>query len=381
MRTDRPRVAIVGATGAVGREAIAILAEWGVPAEWITPLASPRSVGATIPYGESTLIVRAIDVSLLADHDLALFCASAGVGRDWAPTARALGALVVDASSAFRSDPLVPLVVPEINGHLLDDRPPLVASPNCSTILLLTALEPIRRAFGVESIAVCTYQAISGAGRRALDEFRRQTAAALAGDPITPEVFREPCAFNCFSHDSPVDPETGLNGEERKIIAEARRIWDDPGLPIDPTCIRVPVERAHSEAVSVRLREPATTAELRGALARAPGVRVVDDRAGGRFPTPLAATGIDGVLVGRLRRSPAEPADEYGRSRAHDLWLCGDQLRKGAALNALQIAGRLLPGLAQPAGSNSGVERYRSPNEQAMVTMRLAANSGLEATR
>ncbi len=324
-----PRIAVVGATGAVGREALAILAQRGVAAERIAAFGSDRSAGVSIPYLDTTLTVRTLDDESARGHDLALFCADADTALRHAPRFAEHGALVIDNSSAFRADPRVPLVIPEVNGHLLraDPPPSIVANPNCSTVMLLVALEPLRRAFGIEAVTVSTYQAVSGAGLAAIGELREQTRAALDGTEAPRSVFPEPCAFNVFPHESPLDPETGFNGEERKMVAETRRIWDAPGLRVLPTCVRTPVVRVHSQAVVVDLATPSTREELIVAL-ETPGAGIVLHDA----PTPLKATGRDAVLVGRVRLDP----DSGGRRAM--LWICCDQLRKGAALNAVQIA-------------------------------------------
>lgn len=336
----RRTIAVVGATGAVGREALDILAARGVPAPRVRALASEQSAGSQVPYARDALSVRALDPSALRGVEIAIFAASAEVAREWAPLALRAGAAVIDNSSAFRMDPGVPLVIPEVNAGLLGNRPRLIANPNCSTILLLTALEPLRRAFGIERVHVATYQAVSGAGLAAIDELRAQSAGVLSGKPAIPRVFREPCAFNVFSHDSAVDEADGLNAEERKIIDESARIWGQP-VPITPTCVRVPVVRAHSQAITATLRRPTGVDEARRLLAGAPGVRLLDDRAANCFPTPLKAAGGDEVVVGRVRLDPAHAPDSDGRSRHLCLWVCGDQLRKGAALNAVQIAERI----------------------------------------
>lgn len=351
MPIDRNRLAIVGATGLVGREALRILQEWGVPPGRIIPLASAGSAGTAIEYGDALLTVRAYDPGILADAGVAVLCVSSGLSRRITADLEGTDVRLVDASSAFRMREDVPLVIPEVNGSLLEDKPRLVASPNCSTILLLTALEPIRRRYGIEAITVSTYQAVSGAGREGVEELFNQTLAVLGGSQPEPVNFPEPIAFNCFSHESEVDPVTGLNGEEQKIIAETRKIWNDDSVRINPTCVRVPVERSHSESVTVTLRTPATTDEHRAALEGAESVRVVDDPSRGCFPTPRQAGGIDDVLVGRLRTNPGDSVDANGRSLSHVLWLSGDQLRKGAALNALQIARLICPTLFQPAQS------------------------------
>jgi aspartate-semialdehyde dehydrogenase len=327
------RVVVVGATGAVGREALAVLASRGVPAARARAVASARSAGAEVPYGDGAVRVDSLSRACFAGADVALFCATSGVASEWASVAVGAGCRVVDNSSAFRADADVPLVVPEINGQLVTTGTRLVANPNCSTIIMLLALEPLRRRFGVARISVATYQAVSGAGAAGMEELGAQVRASVAGEAQECRVFGEPCAFNVFSHNSAVDPVSGLNGEEAKMIAESRRIWNDDGLGVSPTCVRVPVYRAHSQAIAVELREPANEAAVREALSRAAGVRVVDDRAANRFPTPLKATGLDDVLVGRIRRDPAD-----GSGRSWCLFVSGDQLRKGAALNAVQVA-------------------------------------------
>jgi aspartate-semialdehyde dehydrogenase len=341
-------VAIIGATGAVGREMLTTLEQRAFPVGRVRLFASPRSAGAVIPFRGQSLAVEALTEDSFDGVDLALFSAGAATARRFAPIAAAAGATVVDNSSAFRMDPAVPLLIPDVNpgAAALAARQPtpgrIYAVPNCSAIILLVALTPLRSAFGIDRIVVSTYQAASGAGARAMRELTDQTRAFLEGRPVEPGlgrggVFHEPYAFNLFSHNAPVDPATGLNGEEQKIIAESRRIWNDPALRIAPTCVRVPVLRAHTESVNVTLRTPATEREVREALAAAPGVRVVDDRAANQFPTPLKAAGGDEVLVGRIRPDPSQPQDA-GRTTGFDLLIAGDQLRVGAALTAVRIA-------------------------------------------
>jgi aspartate-semialdehyde dehydrogenase len=240
--------------------------------------------------------------------------------------------LVIDNSSAFRMDPAVPLVVPEINPQAAREHHSIIANPNCSAIVMAVVLWPLHRLSRVRRVVVCTYQAASGAGARALAELESQTRAVLAGEPPRPEVFPVPCAFNVFSHNSPIG-EDGYNLEERKIIDEMRKIFGDPVLQIAPTCMRVPVMRAHTEALAIEFCEPMTVEQARAALAGAPGIRIVDDPARNHFPTPLEASGIDDVLVGRIRHDPSIPDH-----RGLQLICSGDQLRKGAALNAIQIA-------------------------------------------
>jgi aspartate-semialdehyde dehydrogenase len=323
-------VGIVGASGAVGEELRRLLAERGV----VRPRLLGRA-GAAPP-------VRELSEASFAGLGVVFFCAPREVAREWVPRAAAAGRLVVDNSAAFRMDAATPLVIPEVNGHLLADRPRVVANPNCSTILLLVAVAPIHRAFGCERIEVTTFQAVSGAGRRGVEELEAATRAELAGRPFAGEVFPEPAAFNVFSHDSPVDPATGRNGEEEKIVRETRRILAPPPR-VAASAVRVAVRRSHCEAVGLTLARPASEAELRGVLAAAPGVELVDDRAAGRFPTARRAEGRGTVLVGRLRADHSHPPAAAGRDgrprwRHHHLFLAGDQLLKGAALNALQIA-------------------------------------------
>jgi aspartate-semialdehyde dehydrogenase len=333
-------VAIVGATGAVGREALSILEQRRYPATKIVALASARSAGSPIPYLGGTITVKELAPAAFAGVHSSIFCATSGVSKQFAQVAIDAGSHVVDNSSAFRMDPLVPLVVPEVNPGAIPrgGKPCLIANPNCSTILMVVALNPWHKRFGVEHATVSTYQAVSGAGAAAMDELRQQVEQSLAGKEITTKVFAEQCAFNVFSHNSAVDPETGLNVEEVKLIKETRKIWSNDAITITPTCVRVPVYRAHSESCAVRLSRPATHAQVCAAFDGEPGIKVIDERGANRFPTPLKAAGGDDVLVGRIRLDPAYPVDASGASRHWCLWLCGDQLRKGAAQNAIQIA-------------------------------------------
>ena len=350
--TSQPTVAVAGATGAVGREMLAILEQRRFPHAAIKALASPRSAGQTLPYRGGTIRIEALTHDSLKGVDIALFSAGSGISKEFCYKAAEHGCTTVDNSSAFRMTEGVPLTIPEVNPESLGDRKVrtrdgkgrIIANPNCSTIILLVGLNPLRKAFGVERVAVSTYQAASGAGAKGMDELEHQTRADLAGHPLKQEIFHEPYAFNLFSHNTAVDPVTGLNVEETKVIQETRKIWSDPAIAISATCVRVPVRRAHAESINVTLKKPATTDQVREALSKAPGVQVVDDRAGNRFPTPLKASGKDDVLVGRIRpdasRLPpnAGPADYARPCLSFDLFVCGDQLRKGAALNAVQIA-------------------------------------------
>jgi aspartate-semialdehyde dehydrogenase len=351
-----PSIAVVGATGAVGREMLAVLAQRRFPHRSIRALASPKSAGQRLPFAGRDLVVEPLGDRSLEGIDIALFSAGSTVSKQYAPGAAETGTVVIDNSSAFRMNPRVPLVVPEVNPEALeplrrhaaggDRKGGIVANPNCTAIILLVALTPLRRAFGIERIVVSTYQAASGAGARGMEELESQTRAVIAGEPAVPRFFHEPYAFNLFSHNTAIDPATGLNVEEQKVIDETRKIWGDPSVRLAPTCIRVPVLRAHSESINVIFRRPATTRQVREALADARGVRIIDDRAANRFPTPQKASGGDEVLVGRIRPDPSCPggsASDEEPSNAFNLFVCGDQLRKGAALNAVQIAEELLP--------------------------------------
>jgi aspartate-semialdehyde dehydrogenase len=336
-RPDQPAIAIVGATGLVGRELLDILHRHDLGRGEIRLCASDRSAGSTLAFGDGNLAIERIGPDVFTGIDLAFFCAGAGVSRQFAPIAVEHGAVVIDNSSAFRMDPDVPLVVPEINGDVLKDTalPGIIANPNCSTIIALMAVTPLHRAAGVERMVVSTYQAASGAGAALLAELEQQACDHVAGRPYTQACLDRPYLFNLFSHDSPVGPD-GYNEEEHKLVRETHKIWADDSTRITATCVRVPVLRAHAEAINLSFVRPLAEAEARALLAAAPGVRLVDDRSANRFPEPAGATGIDEVLVGRIRADMSQPP-----GKGLDLFVCGDQLRKGAALNAVQIAERI----------------------------------------
>lgn len=328
------RVAIVGATGAVGLEFLAVLAARDFPLRDLRLFASPRSAGTRLPFRGEHLPVEPLREAGLAGVELALFSAGGAVAREWAPRAVAAGAVVVDNSSAFRLDAEVPLVVPEVNAEALRGHRGVIANPNCSTILLALALGPLHRAAGLRRAVVSTYQAASGAGQQAMLELRSSLQAVLAGQPApAPRALPQPLAFNVFPQVDVFMPD-GYTKEEDKLLYEMRKILGLPQLLVDATCVRVPVERCHSESVAVELARPLPVAEARALLASAPGLELVDDPAAQRYPMPLVQAGRDAVAVGRLRA---------GRAFEHGLtfWLAGDQLRKGAALNAVQIAERL----------------------------------------
>jgi len=331
-----PVVAIVGATGAVGVELLRCLERRRFPLAELRLFASPRSAGTALDVAGARLTVRALDEASFAGVDLALFSAGSAVAKRFAPQAVAAGAVVVDNSSAFRRDEDVPLVVPEINAAALPGHRGIIANPNCVAITAAVPLWPIHRRNRIERIVLATYQAASGAGAAAMAELLQGTRAALEGRDHPPRVLRHPAAFNLFSHDSAIDPATGYNGEETKVMAEMRKIFGDEDLRIGATCVRVPVLRAHSAAITIECAQPITPEEARDWLVQAPGVRIVDDAERNHFPMPLEASGRDEILVGRLRRDASDPS---GRSLA--LFVCGDQLLKGAALNAVQIAEKL----------------------------------------
>jgi aspartate-semialdehyde dehydrogenase len=323
------RVAVVGATGAVGPEVLSILAEREFPATEVVAFASARSAGRRVAYGDEELEVRELTADALEGFDLALFSAGGATSRRFAPEAVRRGAVVVDKSSAFRMDPAVPLVVPEANADAVADHRGIVANPNCSTIQLMVALAPIHRAVRVRGLTIATYQAVSGTGSRAVDELRRQSADVLAGEEPRPSVYQHPIAFNAIPQCDAFDGDE--TAEETKLRAETRKILADPDIAVSATCVRVPVWRSHSEAVWLQTDEPLAPDDARELLAGAPGVRVVDDPASGAYPMPSDAAGADDVLVGRIR---ADRSREGGLA----MWIVADNLRKGAALNGVQIA-------------------------------------------
>lgn len=342
-----PNLAIVGATGAVGRELLLILGQRTFGHGTLRLLASARSAGSTA--GDHP--IEALTDRSLAGVDLAFFCAAAEVSRQFAPAAVDHGTVVIDHSSAFRMEPDIPLVVPEINGDVLDifdaTTGGIIANPNCSAIIALLAVTPLHRAVGVKRMVISTYQAASGAGAAVMRELQQQVHDHAAGKPYTQNVLGRPYLFNLFSHDSPIGPD-GYNEEERKLVRETHKIWDDDTPRITATCVRVPVLRAHSEAINLTFNDPLSEADARELLATAPGIRVVDDRKANRFPEPAEATGLDEVLVGRIRADISQPM-----GMGLDLFVCGDQLRKGAALNAVQIAERIFATSATEASAST----------------------------
>jgi aspartate-semialdehyde dehydrogenase len=333
----QPVVAIVGVTGAVGAEFIATMDKRNFPVGRLKALASARSAGRTIDFRGEKIAIEELTERSFDGVDIALFSAGGGISRKFAPAAVKAGAVVVDNSSAFRMDPNVPLVIPEINAGRIRDHKGIIANPNCSAITALVPLWPIHRQNRIKRMIVSTYQAASGAGAAAMDELVESTRAYLDGRPFTPKVIPLPYAFNVFSHNTAIDPETGYNDEETKVINETRKIFEDDRIAIGVTCVRVPVLRAHCEAITFECERPITEHEVRAILANAPGVRIVDDRANNYFPMPIDASGQDDVLVGRIRN---DLSDASGHSIS--MFVSADQLLKGAALNAIQIA-ELLP--------------------------------------
>lgn len=328
-----PVVAVVGATGAVGVELIRCLEQRAFPLSQLRLFASERSVGKTLPFRAEAVPVAALGEDSFRGVDVALFCAGSGISRRFVPLAVEQGAVAIDNSSAFRRDPAVPLVVPEINPETLKTHRGIIANPNCSTIIAITPLWPVHRHNPIERMILSTYQAASGGGAAAVQELRESTRACLEGRPFVPQVLPYPYAFNLFSHNTPIDPDNGYNEEELKIVRETRRIYGDASIRIAATCIRVPVLRAHSIAINFTCERPITPQMARDLIRDAPGAKLVDDRERNCFPMPKDASGADPILVGRIR---ADLSDPSGRSIA--LFVVGDQLLKGAALNAVQIA-------------------------------------------
>lgn len=351
-----PNVAIAGATGAVGQEFLAVLAERDFPIGELRMLASARSVGKTIRFQDETFTVEELTESSFRGVDLAFFSAGGSISKKYAPIAQQAGAVVVDNSSAFRMTDGVPLVVPEVNPDAVkgitigSGQGAIIANPNCSTIIMLVPVTPLHRAAGVKRMVVSTYQAASGAGAAAMAELELQTREVLDGEDPTCKVFSQQYAFNLFSHNSDLH-DNGYNTEEMKMVRETHKIWGQaeggPRTAITATCVRVPVMRAHAESINLTLDRPLDPAEAEEILRQSPGVSILNDRAGNRFPTPLDAAGRDDIYVGRIRSDISQNGhspDSTGPSSGGglDLFVCGDQLRKGAALNAVQIAELLL---------------------------------------
>jgi aspartate-semialdehyde dehydrogenase len=333
-----PNLAIAGVTGAVGQEFLKILEERDFPFDSLKVLASSRSAGKKITFKGKQYIVEEMTKNSFNRVNIALFSAGGGRSKEFAPAAVEAGAVVVDNTSAFRMDPDVPLVVPEINPQKINEHKGIIANPNCSTIVGIVPVWPLHKANPVKRMVVSTYQAASGAGTQAMLELESQSREILDGKKPTCKAFPYQIAFNIFSHNSALGP-NGYNEEEIKMVRETRKIFDCPGIAITCTCIRIPVFRAHCESINLEFTSPIKPDEVRDLLSTAPGVKVLDDREHNRFPMPIDATGKDDIFVGRIRQDESIP-----ENRGINIWVAGDQLRKGAALNAVQIAEKLLVG-------------------------------------
>jgi len=327
------RVAIVGATGAVGRQFLTLLAERDFPLADLVPMASQRSAGRKVVLGGKEYQIQVAAADKFAAVDLAFFCANTQVSRELAPQAVQRGAVVIDKSNAFRMDPQVPLVVPEVNPHAIAQHKGIIASPNCSTIQMVVALQPLHKAARVRRIVVSTYQAVSGSGAQAMEELLGQSRAVLAGEPARPAVYPHQIAFNVLPH---IDAftEDGFTGEEMKMVRETRKIMEDESIEIAATTVRVPVLVGHSESIWIETEERLGAARARQLLREA-GVQVLDDPANRVYPLPVNCAGRDEVFVGRIR-------EDLDRPNGLLLWVVADNLRKGAATNAVQIAEYML---------------------------------------
>jgi aspartate-semialdehyde dehydrogenase len=326
-----PRVAILGATGAVGEVLRTVLAEREFPLDDLVCLASPRSAGKRVPFGADEIEVQAVTPEAFDGVDIALFSAGASRSREWAPVAVERGAVVVDNSSAFRMQPDVPLVVADVNPEAARDHRGIVANPNCSTMQLMPVLKPILDAVGIERVVISTYQAVSGTGQSAIDGLLDETEASLGSATPEATVYPHRIAFNVIPMAGSFSGDDGYTDEELKLVNESRKILAVPDLRVSATCVRVPVVTGHSEAVWVETREPLAPEQLRDLLMEREGIVVVDDPAQHGYPTPLAAAGSDDVFVGRIRR-------DLGQDNGLAFWVVSDNLRKGAATNAVQIA-------------------------------------------
>ncbi len=330
-------VAVVGATGVVGETMLSILAERRFPVKNIYALASRRSAGSTVRFNGESLVVRDLDAFDFSGVEIGLFSPGASVSEIFAPKAAAAGCVVIDNTSRFRYETDVPLVVPEVNPHAVSEfkNRGIIANPNCSTIQMVVALKPIYDAAGIERINVCTYQSVSGTGREAIDELAIQSKAMIDGEPVRAHVYPKQIAFNVLPHIDDFQA-NGYTKEEMKMVWETRKILDDESLLVNPTAVRVPVYYGHSEAIHVETKRKLTALEARTLLRAAPGVTVLDESASGGYPTAVTdATGHDAVYVGRIR-------EDISHSRGLNMWVVSDNLRKGAALNSIQIAEMLV---------------------------------------
>jgi len=327
---------VAGVTGAVGQEFLEILEQRDFPFDSVKMLASHRSAGKKINFKNKEYTVEELTENSFKNIDIALFSAGGPRSKQFAPAAVKAGAVVVDNSSAFRMDPDVPLVIPEINPEKIKEHKGIIANPNCTTIIGIVPVWPLHKANPVKRMVVSAYQAASGAGASAMRELISQTKEILDGKEPTINVFPYQIAFNCVSHKSKIGP-NGYNEEEMKMVKETHKIYNCPELAITCTCIRIPVLRAHCESINLEFNDPISSEQVRDLLSTAPGVSIIDDRENNRFPMPIDASGKDDIYVGRIRQDESIPDN-----RGINLWVAGDQLRKGAALNAVQIAEKLL---------------------------------------
>lgn len=323
-------IAIVGATGAAGQTTLKILRERKFPVREIRCFASERSAGKTVEFAGEPVSVERVTPECFKGVEIAFFSAGSVQSKAFAPMAVRAGAIVIDKSSAFRMDPDVPLVVPEINPHAVKGHKGIVASPNCTTVVTVMPLKPIHDAARIRRVVATSYQAVSGSGVKGVEELRRQTLAWARGEPIEVKFFPHQIAFNVIPHIDRFD-DSGYTGEELKLVGEVRKILEDPGIKISPTTVRVPVFTAHSVAVNVETEEKVTVARARDLFDRFPGLRLWDDPALNRYPMPIVVEGQDDCFVGRIR-------EDLSLERGLNFWVVGDQLRKGAATNAVQIA-------------------------------------------
>lgn len=344
------KVKLVGATGAVGQEILSLLEQRNFPLTHIRCFASPRSQGKFLFFRQEKIPLEILNENAFETDDLVFFCAGSSISKEWVPKALQAGAYVVDASSAFRKDPSIPLVIPEINGDLLNHAPSLVASPNCAATILLLPLYPLHRLFTVKRVVTSTYQAASGAGFSLMQELQEETRALLDNRPYTGSL-PFPYAFNLYPHNSALC-ESGYVEEENKIREETRKILNDETIQLSATCVRVPVLRAHCVSANVEFRNPFTLQAVYAVLQEMPGLKLFENREQNRFPTPVDATGKDEIFCGRIRIDPSQP-------NTLEFWAVGDQLRKGAALNAVQIAEEILS------------KRSRSVKTQDLLTHRM----------
>ncbi len=342
-------VAVVGVTGAVGQEFLRVLDQRQFPIRSLKLLASAKSAGKTIEFKGKTYTVEELKADSFKGIELALFSAGGSISKAFAQPAVDAGAVVVDNSSAFRMTEGVPLCVPEVNPHAIDHieigvkgKAGIIANPNCSTIIMNVPVFPLHKVAKVKRAVISTYQAASGAGAQAMHELENQARQWAAGQPITSEIFKRQYIWNLFSHNSKIDVATGYNEEETKMLKETKKIFGEPNIRITATCVRVPVLRAHCESINLTFEKPLTENQAREILRTAPGVSIMDDRASNRHPEPLDASHKDDVFVGRIRQDWSQD-----NNTGLDLFVSGDQIRKGAALNAIQIAELLI---RQPAG-------------------------------